>query len=137
MSARPNEHVRAWLGARSEALMHVSVLTLGELHNGVERKRHDRSQWTRLHEAVTRLQARFAGRILPVDESTALRWGELRAQARASGRGPLPAIDALIAATAVVHDLVVVTRNERYFERAGIAVVNPFEGTGASEPDFR
>jgi toxin FitB len=68
----------------------------------------------------------FEGRILPVNESIANRWGLLRAQARLKGR-PLSVIDALLAATALQHDLTVVSRNVDDFSVVGVAVVNPWE----------
>jgi predicted nucleic acid-binding protein len=68
----------------------------------------------------------FEGRILPVDQPIADRWGLLRAQAQMKGR-PLSVIDALLAATALQHNLTIVSRNVSDFSVAGLAVVNPWE----------
>src|SRR5690606_3120039 len=74
-----------------------------------------------------RLQARFAGRILGVDLDVALEWGILQGEAQKQG-APVPVIDSLIAATAVRHNLTLVTRNVRDFERFPIRVLNPWNG---------
>jgi predicted nucleic acid-binding protein len=72
------------------------------------------------------LQARFAGRILPIDAQTADRWGFLAAEARRNGK-PLSAIDGLLAATALQHNLTVVSRNVTDFASTYAAVLNPWE----------
>jgi len=68
---------------------------------------------------------RFAGRILPFDLGVAERWGRIEGRAR-SGSGKLPVVDSLIAATAIHHDLTLVTNNESDFARTGAAVLNPW-----------
>jgi hypothetical protein len=100
----------------------MSVLTLGELRKGIdglndEDRKLALSDW--LH---TELSMFFLGRVLSIDEQVADRWGQLVA---AAGR-PLPAIDSLLAATALVHGLTVVTRNAKDFEGLGLAVINPW-----------
>jgi predicted nucleic acid-binding protein len=71
------------------------------------------------------LEAWFSGRVLPVDRRVAARWASLLAQATRTGR-PLPAIDSLIAATALAHELTIVTRNTKDFEGIGANTVNPW-----------
>ena len=104
--------------------MFISVLTLGELWKGAAllpegRKRRQILLWLQRD-----IRQRFEGRILPVDETVSLAWGQLLAGA---GR-PLPAIDSLIAATAVAHQLTVATRNTADMADTGADVFNPWKG---------
>jgi predicted nucleic acid-binding protein len=71
------------------------------------------------------LAERFYGRILPIDIQVARVWGTVQAKAEANGR-PMPAIDGLIAASAIAHDLTVVTRNTRDMEISGVSLLNPW-----------
>jgi toxin FitB len=89
--------------------------------------RADARKRARLEQALADLRARFAGRVLDVDVLVAETWGEINGRARANGGGPLPAIDSMIAATAITHRLAVVTGNVRHFERTGAGVIDPFE----------
>jgi toxin FitB len=102
--------------------MHVSVLTLGEIEQGISRirGRGDNEQAAALARWLEELELGFADRILPVTLPIASAWGS---QQHAQ---PLPVIDALIAATAKVHSLTVVTRNAKDFGRTGVQVLNPF-----------
>ena len=101
----------------------TSVLVLGELRRGIESKRRsDPDGAAALDAWASRREADFASRILPIDAVVADRWGRLNVP------DPLPAVDGLLAATALVHDLGVVTRNVRDFARAGVRVADPFNG---------
>ncbi|MCB9744578.1 MAG: type II toxin-antitoxin system VapC family toxin [Alphaproteobacteria bacterium] len=114
--------VRRWLAEHAHEEHYLSVLVLGELRRGVELKRRkDPAAGAQLDAWVTRLELDFAARILPVDAAVADRWGHLNVP------DPVPAVDGLIAATALVHDLVVVTRNVKDLARTGARVLNPFE----------
>ena len=118
----PHPGVSAWFAQRPASSLYMSVLTLGELRKGIdglndEDRKLALSDW--LH---TELSMFFLGRVLSIDEQVADRWGQLGA---AAGR-PLPAIDSLLAATALVHGLTVVTRNAKDFEGLGLAVINPW-----------
>ena len=121
---RPAAAVAGWIAATPPDRLHVSVLTLGELEQGIARinARGDQAQAAALERWLTDLQAGFEDRILPVSLPVATTWG------RQPQQQPLPAIDALIAATARVHGLTIVTRNVKDFEPAGIPVLNPFTG---------
>jgi predicted nucleic acid-binding protein len=119
---KPEPLVLEWLDEIPPSALHMSVLTLGEIRRGVEslasgRKRERLRLWL---EQV--LRGWFEERILPVDEIVADRWGRLTASA---GR-PLPAVDSLIAATALAHNLRLVTRNTKDFKLPGLEVVNPW-----------
>ncbi len=129
---RPSAAVRAWLDARDEGSLFISVITLGEIRQGIELKHADRKRAAQLEQALADVESRFAGRVLPIDTAVAERWGEISGRARRTGRGPLSAIDALIAATAIQHHLVVATRNERHFAHTGAAVLNPFDPGSAT-----
>ena len=122
VKAKPNPQVLAWFDNTPDEALHVSVLTLGELREGVERlpvgpRREKLRLWLE-----TELPNWFGSRILPVTIEVADRWGRLTALA---GR-PLAAIDSLIAATALVHGLRVVTHNTRDFALPGIEQIDPW-----------
>jgi predicted nucleic acid-binding protein len=100
------------------------VLTLGEIRNGVERVRGSAKKAR--HEAfLSTVRSRFAGRVLPFGEEIAERWGRLTGSLSRTGI-TLQAVDAMVAATALHHDLVLVTRNERHFVLPGLSILNPF-----------
>jgi predicted nucleic acid-binding protein len=121
---RSNAGVRAFFSQASEegAELYLSAVTIGELRQGVERIRHrgDKSQAQRLEQWLLRLTSVYADRILPLDEETAQVWGHLRV---ADPENPL---DKQIAATALIHSLVVVSRNVAHYEPTGARVMNPF-----------
>jgi predicted nucleic acid-binding protein len=120
---RPNAQVLAWLRTLPVEEQYLSVLTLGEVRNGIERL-DDAPKRDRLRRWLERdLQDFFDRRLLPVTAAVADRWGRLRAVMRR----PVPAIDSLLAATALQHDLRLVTRNEQDFlQFPGLMVVNPW-----------
>ena len=120
---RPNAQVLAWLRTLPVEEQYLSVLTLGEVRNGIERL-DDAPKRDRLRRWLERdLQDFFDRRLLPVTAAVADRWGRLRA----AMRRPVPAIDSLLAATALHHDLRLVTRNEQDFlQFPGLMVVNPW-----------
>jgi hypothetical protein len=128
----PDARVVAWIRAADEDSLHLSVLTFAEIRHGIERltpgARRDRLR----HWLETDLTDRFEGRILDLDRATAEAWGVIMAQGAAKGVR-FPTMDALIAATALRHGLVMVTRNLRDFRRVEIAVVDPWEPGAAPE----
>ena len=108
----PDANVVRWMADRPATTLHLSVLTVGELRKGVEGMAEGARKRRLLDWLEIELPMFFAGRILPVDAAVADRWGRLLAQA---GR-PLPAIDSLLAATALAHGLTLITRNLRDFQ---------------------
>jgi toxin FitB len=127
---KPNPHagVVSWLASSDEDRIYMSVVTLAELRHGVERLAagHRRK---RLNEWLEdELPQRFGDRILPIDAAVADSWGRIVARRETLGR-PISAMDALIAATAQVHDLTLATRNEADFDSAVSAIVNPWKQT--------
>ncbi len=127
---RPDRGVAAWFAAADELELHISVLSLGEIRKGVVRLR-DAEKESRLEAFLAALPSRFRGRILPVDPAVAERWGRLSGGLVATGTTVHP-IDLLIAATALHHELSLVTRNEKGFRSSGLTVINPF--TNATSP---
>jgi len=119
---QPEAGVANWIAATPPDRLHVSVLTLGEIEQGIARVRGqgDQSQAAALERWLRDVQAGFEDRVLPVALPVAAAWG------RQQYTRPLPVIDALLAATARVHGLTVVTRNVKDFEVAGVQVLNPF-----------
>jgi predicted nucleic acid-binding protein len=123
---RPHLAVVRWVEATDENLLHLSVLTIGEICKGIASvpgaaRRTHLAAWLE-----TELRPRFAGRLLPVTNAVAVRWGLLAGQASASG-SPLPVIDGLLAATALHHHLTLVTRNTKDVPRTGVPVLSPWE----------
>jgi predicted nucleic acid-binding protein len=118
----PNAGVMEWFARRPASTLFLSVLTLGELRKGIEGLANMERRTALLDWLEAELPAFFTGRILPIDAPVADRWGRLLA---AAGR-PVPAIDSLLAATALHHDLNLVTRNVRDFVNLGVEIVNPW-----------
>ena len=120
----PNTGVVEWFSQRPATTLYLSVLTLGELRKGVEGLVDGKRRGLLLDWLETELPLFFGGRILAIDSAVADRWGKLAA---AAGR-PIPAVDSLLAATAVHHGLSLVTRNSRDFAGFGLDVINPWRG---------
>lgn len=121
--SRPAPAVQYWVLSRPATSLFISVLTLGEVRKGAERlldppRRHKLEDWIE-HDLCVWLQ----DRILPIDRAVADRWGRLMAK---TGR-TLPAIDSLIAATALQHGLTLVSRNLRDFHIPGLDVFDPWQ----------
>ena len=124
----PNRDVVEWVSLRPASTLYLSVLTLGEIRKGVERLGEGPRQQQLLDWLEVELPNYFLGRVLAVDARTADRWGRLLGGA---GR-PLPAVDSLLAATALQHDLTLVTRNTADFSGLGVRLINPWEDQVAS-----
>jgi toxin FitB len=123
---RPEPGVVEWIETTDERLVHLSVLTLGEIRRGVASLPETRRRATLEAWLETDLSSRFHGRILPIDSTVADRWGLLTARTQKKGI-VLPVIDGLLAATALHHNLTFVTRDTGSIATAGVAVFNPWE----------
>lgn len=118
----PEPKVSGWLKEADQDSLFLSVLTLGEIRKGIE-KMEQGSRKARLVQFLEKdVPAQFEERILSVDFEVAETWGLLEAQ---SGR-PLPMVDALLAATALTHNLTLVTRNTRDFSFSRLKLLNPW-----------
>jgi len=115
--------VVAWVQARPRQSLYLSVLSLGEVRKGIEGVADPAFRQVLTDWLEVELRNWFVGRLLGIDEQVADRWGRVQASA---GRA-LPVIDGLLAATALVHDLTLVTRNTKDFAGLGVQLVNPWE----------
>ena len=119
---KPSSDVCDWFDATPPEVLFVSVLTLGEIRKGVEKLRRGRRRSQIATWLETELPAWFEDRVLPIDASVADEWGRMTARLSK----PVPAIDGLIAATAIRHRLAIVTRNEADFTSTGVEILNPW-----------
>jgi predicted nucleic acid-binding protein len=120
---RPAPEVIAWLDRHRGDDLFVSVLTLGEIRRSIELlRRRNTARASGLENWLDEVTLQYAERIAAVDTVVADRWGRLNAV------GPRSPVDSLIAATALVHNMTVATRNVADFEPTGVRTVNPFEG---------
>jgi len=124
--SRPEPRVLEWMEAADESLLYISVLTLGEIRKRVAglpqgKRQTQLEMWLELD-----LQARFSGRILAIDALIADRWGLMAAEAKRKGWA-LSAIDGLLAATALQHNLTIVSRNTSDFTHTRVPTLNPWE----------
>jgi toxin FitB len=119
---RADANVVAWIRTEDTARFFISAITILELERGVLGvQRRDAAQGARLRAWLdNHVRPAFAGRILPVNDSVAIRCAHLHVP------NPRNEVDALIAATALIHDLTVVTRNVRDFEGTGVVVIDPW-----------
>ncbi len=121
-SARCDAAVAAWWADVPEDELWLSVVVLGEIRKGIERARpRDTAKAEALDSWLAELTAGYADRLLAIDAAVADEWGRLSAIRR------LPVVDALLAATANVHGLTLVTRNEADVAGLGVQVLDPFE----------
>ncbi|MBM3569078.1 MAG: type II toxin-antitoxin system VapC family toxin [Alphaproteobacteria bacterium] len=117
-------NVAAWYAELDDDDLYLSVLAVGEVRNGIERlRRRDRHQAERLEQWLVELTRAFGPRILGIDRAVAEAWGRMAAIR------PVPAIDGLMAATAMVHDLTLATRNLADVAGLGAKAVNPWAVT--------
>ena len=123
---KPEANVTEWVENTDESLLYLSVLTLGEIRRGIAALPQSRRRATLEAWLDKDLRARFEGRILVIDQEVADRWGLLISAARNSGI-VLPVIDGLLAATALEHNLTLVTRDTGQIPSMGVAVFNPWE----------
>lgn len=118
---RADRGVREWFAATADGDLFTSALVLGEIRRGVELvRRRDPSGAAALEQWLLRMSETFADRVLVIDAVVADRWGVLDVP------DPIPTLDGLLAATALVHDMTVVTRNVKDIARTGAQVLNPF-----------
>lgn len=124
----PDTRVLGWYRTVQPADLYLSVLTIGEIRRGVERlRRRDPLQAARLERWLIGLNVSYRDRLIEVDASIAEQWGRINVP------DPLPAVDGLLAASAIVRDWTLVTRNVRDVRRCGVRLLNPFEPRAAED----
>jgi predicted nucleic acid-binding protein len=112
----------SWLRSVEPSTVYLSVITLGEVMRGIALKRRsDPQSAAHLEEWLRKLRHDHSSRILPITDQIAVEWGRLAALR------PRGEADGLIAATAIVHDLIVVTRNTKDFDDTGVSIVDPWD----------
>ena len=126
IARQPNPKVVEWIDNVAENTIYLSVITIGEVQRGIEKLPESRRRADLLSWLQNDLFARFGNRILPLDVAVMISWGTFIADLEKRGR-PLPAMDSLIAATAIHHGLVIVTRNTKDFAFTEAEVLNPWQ----------
>ena len=122
----PDARVRDWVDAQDNTSLHLSVVSVGEIRKGFtllpqSKRRTQLEEWFEFY-----LLPLFADRILPVSQAVGDRWGVISAECQLRGT-PLNTADGLIAATALEHDLTIVTRNMKDFAGLGVDILNPWD----------
>ena len=121
----PEPRVVEWVRSVEEEKLYLSVLSVGEISHGIEKLPPSARKETLTVWFNDDLLERFGNRLIPIDAQMMLLWGGLVARLEKLG-SPVPVIDSLIAATALYHHLILITRNEADFEQTGVTVVNPW-----------
>jgi toxin FitB len=125
VARQPDQAVLTWIEALDQTAVYLSVITIGEIHRGIERL-PESAKRDRLRAWLTDdLLVRFGDRIVPIDVGVMIAWGSMVARLIREGR-PLSAMDSLIAAQAIHHGYSLVTRNESDFRDTGVNVMNPW-----------
>ena len=122
----PAQEVVDWVVKQSNSDLFVSALSLGKIEKGISRLPDSSKKKFLITWFQNDFLKRFEYRILTLDAATALKWGSLSASLESSGR-KLPVVDGLIAATVLVHNGILVTRNEVDFVPTGVAIINPWK----------
>jgi predicted nucleic acid-binding protein len=119
----PNRRVVTWFRDNADADAYISVMVVGEIRRGIELLRSRDAGRAAAHDSwLGHVVETYQDRVLPVSLAAAEEWGRLLSTPQ-----PPPTVDALMAATAKVHRLTLVTRNVKDVERTGVAVINPFD----------
>ena len=123
--SKPDKKVVDWVLSENETGFYVSVLTFGELRKGIEKLPESKKKEELRVWIEGELKDRFQNRIIGIDMRISILWGKIQSIAEKKGK-PMPAIDSLIAATGIAHDLIVVTRNVSDMEQSGVKLFNPW-----------
>jgi tRNA(fMet)-specific endonuclease VapC len=121
----PHPGLLEWIDGVDEAKLYLSVITIGEIQKGIKKIEASKRKQALSEWLADDLLVRFGGRILSIDTEAIFAWGTLVADLEQGGR-PMPAMDSLIAATALQNGLTLVTRNEADFSGSGVPVLNPW-----------
>jgi predicted nucleic acid-binding protein len=126
IAQRPNQKVLDWIDSLDPESVYLSVITLGELHKGVEKLPDSRRKQQIIEWLEEQFYLRFSDHFVPISAETMRVWGQLVARLEREGH-PMPAVDSLIAASALAGNFTLVTRNTADFQHTGIALLNPWE----------
>ena len=121
---QPNKNLQEWLSEIPSESLFISVLTLGEIRRGIEMLKDSKRKSHLVLWLEQELPKWFGENVLPIDQEVAERWGYITSMKQ---HHQLRAIDSLLAATALTHNLKMVTRNIKDFDVPGLEVLNPFE----------
>jgi predicted nucleic acid-binding protein len=124
----PDENVVNWLNQTPDERLFLSVIAIGEIRKGITRL-PDSNKKNRLTNWLNTLLDNYESRILPINLTVAETWGNIQAHAETQGT-PLASIDSLIAAVALTHNLIIVTRNESDFAASNAPLLNPWKNLG-------
>lgn len=122
---KPNPGVINWVTDKDESNLYLSVLTLGEIKKGISKLSESKKK-SELTDWLYELEKRFEGRIIPLSLEIALLWGKIQGELEVEGK-PMPSLDALIACSAIVKNLIVVTHNGKDMERSKVEIIDPWE----------
>ncbi len=122
----PDKNVIRWFSDHDEVDLYLSVITFGELRKGIEKLPSSKRKQRLTHWINEELLHRFKNRVIDITLTEVNQWGKVLAKAEKMGT-PMPAVDALIAATAIAHDLAVVSRNTKDMKASGVELINPWE----------
>jgi len=122
---KPNQNVLNWFSVVPSESLFVSVLTLGEIRRGIELLTDNKQRPSLVLWLDQKLPLWFGENVLSIDQEVAERWGYITS--KITKKNQLSAIDTLLAATALRHNLKMVTRNVKDFDLPGLEVINPFE----------
>jgi len=125
----PNTNVLSWLENQDEANLYLSVLTFGEIRKGIEKASDEKRKIKLTMWLEEDLKQRFKGRIISIDQSVAIKWGEIQGATEKVGK-VMPSIDGLIAISALVHHCTLVTRNISDMENSIVELFNPWNYSG-------
>jgi len=122
---RPDSNVLEWLEKTDPGITFLSALTIGEVKKGVSKLPTGKKK-AHIQNWLENVRQKFDGRILPITEQTFLVWGKMMAEFEQKGV-VRPALDSFLEATALEHDLILVTRNMRNFRGSSVTILNPWE----------
>jgi predicted nucleic acid-binding protein len=126
ISKRPDPRVLSWIDSIDPDRVYLSIVTIGEVQKGIEKLRDSSRKEILKSWLQDELLVRFRDRLAPLDLATILQWGTLTGRLEAQG-ATMPAVDSLLAATALHGHYVLVTRNEEDFLRSGVQLFNPWK----------
>lgn len=132
--AKPDRRVEVWIAFQPEHTLFLSILNIAEYQKGIHHLPVGDKRRPRLQQSVRALEARFSGRVLPISDQVALRWGAISGEVkRLTGNWP-SVIDTLLAATAIEYNLYLATRNTAHVMHSGAAIFNPWQDDPSRYP---